>query len=154
MPIVFTHGVNTRDGEAYRENENSLKGFLREIVGPALGLKPEQLQILCPYWGEFGVDFAWKMAVLPNPGDKFETFGADADAEATGRVVGLLAESDATGDIVADANRDLPAAVDLLYASAMAGAKSEEEARDLVVCRNPAEASFQKTVVDDGAWAI
>jgi hypothetical protein len=71
------------------------------------------------------------MAVLPNPGDSFESFGGDPQSDALGRVVGLLAESQATGDIVADAQQDFPAAVDLLYASAMAGAKSEGEARDI-----------------------
>ena len=38
MPIVFVHGVNNRDGEAYRENEKSRDAFLKEIVAPALGL--------------------------------------------------------------------------------------------------------------------
>jgi hypothetical protein len=37
MPIVFVHGVNNRDGEAYRENEAGRNGFLREVVAPALG---------------------------------------------------------------------------------------------------------------------
>lgn len=131
MPIVFVHGVNNRDGEAYRENEAGRNGFLREIVAPALGLKPDKLRLLSPYWGKFGAQFAWNMAVLPNPADKFESFGGDAESEALGRVAGLLAESQASGDIVADARRDFPATVDLLYASAMAGAKSEDEARDL-----------------------
>jgi hypothetical protein len=131
MPIVFVHGVNNRDGEAYRENEAGRNGFLREIVAPALGLKPDKLRIFSPYWGKFGVEFAWNMAVLPNPGDGFESFGGNAESEALGRVVGLLAESQATGHVVVDAQQDFPATVDLLYASAMAGAKSEDEARDL-----------------------
>lgn len=131
MPIVFVHGVNNRDGEAYRENEAGRNGFLREIVAPALGLSPNKLRIFSPYWGKFGVEFAWDMAVLPNPNDKFEAFGGDAESEAHGRVAGLLAESQATGNIVTDAQRNFPEAVDLLYASAMAGAKSEDEARDL-----------------------
>ena len=129
MPIVFVHGVNNRDGEAYRENEDGRNGFLREIVAPALGMKPDKLRIFSPYWGKFGVEFAWNMAVLPNPGDKFESFGRESDALM--RVAGLLAESKATGDIVADAQSDFEATVDLLYASAMAGATSEEQARDL-----------------------
>lgn len=131
MPIVFVHGVNNRDGEAYRENELSRNGFLREIVAPTLGMHPDKLRLLSPYWGKFGVQFAWDMAVLPNPADKFESFGGDAESEALGRVAGLLAESKSTGDVVADAHRDFPETVDLLYASAMSGAKSEDEARDL-----------------------
>jgi hypothetical protein len=131
MPIVFVHGVNNRDGEAYRENEAGRNGFLREVVAPALGLTPDNLRIFSPYWGKYGVEFAWNLAVLPNPGDKFEAFGRDAGSEALGRVTSLLADSETTGDFVADARRNFPATVDLLYASAMAGATSEGEARDL-----------------------
>jgi hypothetical protein len=131
MPIVFVHGVNNRDGEAYRENEDARNGFLREIVAPALGMNPDRVRLLSPYWGKFGVQFAWNLAVLPNPADKFESFGGDAESQALGRVAGLLAESKSTGDVVADAQRDFPETVDLLYASAMSSAKSEVEARDL-----------------------
>jgi hypothetical protein len=131
MPIVFVHGVNNRDGEAFRENEAARNGFLREIVAPALGLEPDKVTILSPYWGQYGVEFAWGMAVLPNPKDEFEKFGGDAEAKALGRVAGLLAESGSKGNVVAEARRDLTSAVDLLYAAAMAGARSEEQARDL-----------------------
>jgi hypothetical protein len=131
MPIVFVHGVNNRDGEAYRENQKARDGFLKEYVAPALGLKANKLSVTSPYWGEFGAAFAWRMAVLPNPSDKFESFGADDEAEARGRVAGILAESHETGNILELAKNDLAAAVDLLYASAMAGVKSEDEAREL-----------------------
>lgn len=130
MPIVFVHGVNNRDNPAYGESEVARNGFLREIVGPALGLKPDGLSILSPYWGGDGARFAWNMAVLPDPGAEFEAFG-DAEAEAKGRLTGILAESPLSGKVVEDARTAFPAAVELLYASAMAGAKSEDEARDL-----------------------
>lgn len=130
MPIVFVHGVNNRDSAAYRESEEARNGFLREIVGPALGLKRDELTILSPYWGDDGARFAWNLAVLPDPGADFEAFGAAEDL-AKGRVAGLLAVSSLSGNVVEDARTDFPAAVELLYASAMAGAKSEEEARDL-----------------------
>lgn len=131
MPIVFVHGVNNRDGDAYRENEKARDGFLREYLAPALGLSADKLTVTSPYWGEFGVTFAWNMAVLPNPTTKFQAFGADEEAKARGRVVGLLAESNQEGDLLALAKTNLPAAVDLLYASAMAGATTEDEARYL-----------------------
>lgn len=131
MPIVFVHGVNNRDGEAYHENEQARDGFLKEIVAPALGMTPNKLQVLNPYWGKYGVQFAWGMAVLPNPSAEFEAFGNDAETEARGRVAGLLADSHASGNILDMARQDFRAAIDLLYASAMAGAETEEEARDL-----------------------
>lgn len=131
MPLVFIHGVNNRDGEAYHESEVGRNGFIREVVAPALGVDRDSLSLFSPYWGQHGVQFAWNMAVLPNPDDKFEAFGADADGEAFGRVAGLVAESPISGDIVAEARKDFPATVDLLFASAIAGAKSDGEARDL-----------------------
>ncbi|MCO5337593.1 hypothetical protein [Delftia tsuruhatensis] len=131
MPIVFVHGVNNRDGEAYRENEQARDAFLKEIVAPALGMTPDKLQVFNPYWGEHGVQFAWGMAVLPNPAAEFEAFGTNFEAEAQGRVASLLADSHASGDIAEMARQDFPAAIDLLYASAMAAAESEEDARGL-----------------------
>jgi len=131
MPVVFVHGVANRDGEAYRENQLARDGFVREIVAPALSISADAFSLFSPYWGKYGAEFAWNMAVLPNPGDKFESFGADLESEAHGRVVGLLAESTASANFVADARKDFGAAVDLLYAAAMAGVESESEARDL-----------------------
>lgn len=136
MPFVFVHGVNNRDGGAYRENEIGRNGFLREIVAPALGQSPDTVQIFNPYWGKYGGQFAWQMAVLPNPSDKFESFGAVAsdtpEGEAQGRVTGLVAESPMiTGSIIADAQNDFGDTVDVLYAAALAGVKTEEDARKL-----------------------
>lgn len=133
MPIVFVHGVNNREGKAYKENESSRNGFLREIVGPALGLSPDKLQLFSPYWGEEGAKFAWNMKVLPDPDAKFETFGAGSTDEAFGGVVTVVAESNLDGSIsfVENAKKDFVSVVDALYAAAMAGATSDELSRDL-----------------------
>ncbi|BBH12938.1 hypothetical protein [Chromobacterium haemolyticum] len=131
MPIVFVHGVNNRDGDAYRENEKARNGFLREYVAPALGLSADKLTVISPYWGEFGAKFAWDMAVLPNGVAKLASFGSDEESKARARVAGLLASSHQSRNLVELAKTDLLAAVDLLYASTMAGAKSEDEARYL-----------------------
>ncbi|SEM93203.1 hypothetical protein [Pseudomonas sp. ok266] len=136
MPIVFVHGVNNRDGAEYRESEVGRNGFLKELVAPALGADRASLQIFSPYWGDAGAKFAWGMAALPNPDDKFESFGGmetgTAEGVARGRVAGLWAESpQLTGDRLDDARRHFPEIVDLLYASAMAGAKTEAEAQAL-----------------------
>lgn len=133
MPIIFVHGVNNRDGAAYRENVKSRNSFLREIIGPALGLNPDKLHLESPYWGGQGAQFAWGMAVLPNSGEEFETFGGSDEAEAFGRVVSIVANSALDGKltIIDNAKKDLSGVIDALYASAMAGASTEEEARDL-----------------------
>ncbi|KJS01991.1 MAG: hypothetical protein VR65_07030 [Desulfobulbaceae bacterium BRH_c16a] len=133
MPIVFVHGVNNRDGQIYNENESSRNGFLREIVGPALGFSPDKIQLFSPYWGGQGADFFWKMAVLPDPDAKVETFGVGSTDEAYARVVTVIADSnfDGTISVVENAKKDFAGVVDALYAAAMAGATNENEARDL-----------------------
>jgi hypothetical protein len=131
--------VNNRDGDEYRESEDIRNGFLREIVAPALGLKPEALTFYSPYWGEHGAQFAWDMAVLPSPENRFETFaGVSKDSpeyKPLGRVNTLICGSPESfsGNVVVDARKDFPAVVDLIYASALAGAKTEKEARDLAL---------------------
>jgi len=131
MPVVFVHGVNVRkDMDEYQHGNNRRDGCLRKIIAPALGLKPQKLQIFNPYWGDLGVKFAWNMAVLPRPDEHPETFGSQAEALAS--VAELLVESPGlTGDLLVDARQNFPATVDLLYAAALAEAKTEQEAEEL-----------------------
>lgn len=130
MPIVFVHGVNNRDGDDYRDNQTGRNGFLREIVGPVLGLPPGDLYLGSPYWGGDAAKFAWNMAVLPDASENYEKFGG-SDVEAFGRTVDLIAESHIKGGVVENAKRDFAETVDLLYAATLAGTTTEEEARDI-----------------------
>jgi hypothetical protein len=132
MPIVFVHGVNNRQGDEYQENEVARNAFLKEIVGPALGLTPDAVRIWNPYWGGDGVRFRWDMAVLPDAADNYEKkFGAGSDEEGFGRTVELASEAPRANNVVELARKDFPAAVDLLYAASMTAATNEDEARDL-----------------------
>jgi len=157
MPIVFVHGVNNRDGNVYRETQVSRDGFLREIIAPALGLSPDGVHLSSPYWGAKGAQFAWEMAVLPDAMARFENFGSGEDLEAFGRVETVLATSALAGGspIIESAQRDFAGVVDVLYASAMAGAKTESQARDIARSyltasayaeKNPAPAWLTNTV--------
>ena len=130
MPIVFVHGVNNREGDDYRDNEAGRNGFLREIVGPALGLPVGELYLGSPYWGGDGAKFAWDMAVLPDASQGYEKFGG-GDAEAVCRTVDLIAESKMQGGVVENAKKNFAETVDLLYAATLAGATNEDEARDI-----------------------
>ncbi|MFT0518728.1 hypothetical protein [Pseudomonas faucium] len=136
MPIVFVHGVNNRDGDEYRENQLGRDGFLRALVAPSLGLNPSTVRLYSPYWGAYGVQFAWNMAVLPNADDHFENFGVavSAQAQALNRVKALVAESPViNAGLIPDARKDLVGVVELIYASALAGVTSQEEARELAI---------------------
>lgn len=133
MPIVFVHGVNNRNGAAYQGTESSRNAFLREIVAPALGLPPKDVLLSSPYWGDSGARFAWGMAVLPSADEAFEALGGTPEATAIGSFESVLTNSavSADGGLLDNARRDFSRVIDVLYASAMAGTITEEEAREV-----------------------
>lgn len=129
MPIVFVHGVNNRLDDDYRDNQSGRNGFLREIVAPALGLPPDRLTLINPYWGGFGARFAWNMAVLPGIREGYASLGANGRPH--GQMVELLSAAGFRGSLIENARRDLPAAIDMLYASALVATADDAQARRL-----------------------
>ncbi|MCV2355406.1 hypothetical protein LNV09_14725 [Paucibacter sp. B2R-40] len=132
MPIVFVHGVNNRKSDEYRDNVVGRNEFLKEIVGPALGMSPQTLSIENPYWGDDGAQFAWNMAVLPDAEESYEKFGAGGNVEAFGRTVELISKSSQiSGGVVDRARLNFAETVDLLYGAALAGVSKPEDANDI-----------------------
>lgn len=69
MPIVFIHGVNTRDNETFRRDCATRETFLRDIVLMNLstaGCNLSEMHIHNSYWGGHGVSFRWNQASLPS----------------------------------------------------------------------------------------
>lgn len=88
MPIVFVHGVTTRDHnrehvELWRQTER----LLRRHIAPLLSRSPQHVDIISAYWGDIGVKLHWGSASLPPdpelPGWKnpLMQFGSGKDAE-------------------------------------------------------------------------
>lgn len=74
MPIVFVHGVNNRREDAdYDEGVERIRGFLKSLLAPRIGLDPTKLATFFPYWGGNGVRFRWKQASLPSSSNTVET---------------------------------------------------------------------------------
>ena len=68
MPVIFIHGVKTRDNDDYRKNRAAREELLLRLVLQPLaekGKRFEQIEIVNPYWGNFGVSFWWDQASLP-----------------------------------------------------------------------------------------
>ena len=66
MPIVFIHGVATRDtGEEYQDWIRGIARLLRQYIAPVISRSPANVTILAAYWGKLGVHFAWNMASRP-----------------------------------------------------------------------------------------
>jgi hypothetical protein len=64
MPFVFVHGVNTRKSAAYEKEVGIRDGFLKNYVGPGLGIAKDSLEF-APDWGDTGVKFRRGQAVIP-----------------------------------------------------------------------------------------
>lgn len=69
MPIVFIHGVNTRDGEDYRKDVALRNELINRLILEPLAAKAayfSQVDIVNPYWGDHGVTFRWNHESVPN----------------------------------------------------------------------------------------
>jgi hypothetical protein len=143
MPIVFVHGVNNREGQAYREGVKGRDGFLRTIVAPALGLSSSSLYIDNPYWGDDGAKFYWGMAVLPE--GKTPSFGP----------VNFTSFPPIPGGLVNLAKQKpygLAWVVDLLYGAALLGAKTDKQADGLASAYLAAMKWATTSSPEDVAW--
>lgn len=68
MPVIFIHGVNTRESEQYHKNVAARDELLRRYLVQPLAVKGarfEKLAIANAYWGKHGVRFRWNQATLP-----------------------------------------------------------------------------------------
>lgn len=118
MPIVFVHGVNTRESASYDAQVEVTKDFLREhLAGATVNGKtlnsPDQISF--PYWGDLGTTFAWHMASLPR--GKLQALGGVAGADLRA-IAATLKDSSRTelGDepLLAIAKQDFGLAVEVL----------------------------------------
>lgn len=122
MPLVFVHGVATRDGGSYEENVAARNALFRDVALTGIA-DPDALKILNPYWGGLGAKLAFNNASLPQ-GD-YESLGAEDEVP-----VRALAES-TSGTLDGEtmlrdlARESLVDAVDLLWAVAGDGANEE-----------------------------
>lgn len=61
MPIVYVHGVSTRDEKGWE----LLEALLRRYVAPKISKDPDNVQVFFSYWGDFGAKFRWNGASAP-----------------------------------------------------------------------------------------
>lgn len=69
MPIIFIHGVNTRDTDPdYQTNVAAREKLLRSLILEPLAERQarfERTAIVNPYWGRYGVAFKWGLESVP-----------------------------------------------------------------------------------------
>lgn len=61
MPIVFIHGVNTRDHSAFE----TARPLLQRYIAPCISTDPSGVSITHAYWGDVAAKLAWEGASRP-----------------------------------------------------------------------------------------
>jgi hypothetical protein len=82
MPLVFVHGVNTRNtDEDYTRSVAARKTMFEQIVVPAVVKRgfPDFSVAEDIYWGDLGVGFAWNLRSVP-PTKLLQSLGAVTEA--------------------------------------------------------------------------
>lgn len=64
MPVIFVHGVNVRRDAVYEKNLTARNELIKRLLLKPLGY--EKARTVNPYWGQFGVNFAWGRKTLPD----------------------------------------------------------------------------------------
>ncbi len=147
MPFVFVHGVNTRKGADYDLAEKRRNAFLREVVGPAVGIASTST-IRSPYWGNDGVKFWRNLEVVPGKG--VEAFGANDKPPPS---IGIAVASNVVlpNDSIETVAQKAPdVVVDLLWDYAAANAKTDEQFEALAASYRKALEKLETT--GGSAW--
>jgi hypothetical protein len=153
MPLVFIHGVNTREGSTAKDrtafkNRIKVRNDLFRTIGLAgLVSNPDSLHIENPYWGGHGANFTHDLASVP--GSSTEFFGSTGEDVMTQVIMETVSTASAaelanradieTTLLITMARQNpqamLPLVVDLLIAAAasqpMEGANALADNADL-----------------------
>ena len=89
MPIIFVHGVATRDANASRQR---IEPFLKRFIAPEISADPDKVEIFFPYWGDVGADFAW--GGISRPRSSILGMGGQTEALISERAIAVAALSD------------------------------------------------------------
>jgi hypothetical protein len=121
LPLVFVHGVATRDGASYRTQVDGRDAlFRRYLLSTAHRLDGAPVVIDNPYWGDLGGRLRWGGASIP--GDAAETLGADAvDRDLAELICDTTTdgETDERGTLLSVARDCWPRFVDLFTAAVL-----------------------------------
>lgn len=117
MPLVFVHGVATRDSPSYKKSVTARDAYFRRYLLPAIPGVPSDAHIFNPYWGDRGARFYWNHACFPK--QAAEQLGPEDElADALLNEAGIEAGTNA-GAVLLDMARGgrVAEAVDILWAA-------------------------------------
>ncbi|GAA1560721.1 hypothetical protein GCM10009827_097530 [Dactylosporangium maewongense] len=117
MAVVYVHGVGNRFESPSDATGNTRDTLLRTLLLPALFTRPDNVEIISPYWGADGATFAWDLESANLTG--IERLGPDDAGWISAALGGDPADVETA--LLALAKISLPDAVDLLYSVADQG---------------------------------
>jgi hypothetical protein len=117
LPLVFVHGVSTRESDQYQERVAARDALFRQVAFKHLP-HHEKITILNPYWGKYGARFSFNSASLPATGT-YEAFGTALEdlAELATTTAGVNATEN-TLILTTAREGSLEEAIDALWAAA------------------------------------
>lgn len=116
LPLVFVHGVNVRDDGSYYQDVNARNALLRRFALRSVFADPQAVAIFNPYWGQYGIKFAWNQASLPQSG--IEELGPEDELPLILLNQTLLDRTPEAETVLLEVSRrSLEEAVDLLWAA-------------------------------------
>lgn len=128
MPLVFIHGVNNRMSPEYKKAVVRRSAMFKQIFLPAAGLTDTSVRN--PYWGGDGATFAFGLASVPTGQESAVQLGPAGEASfATLAAAAAAAAPDTPSEnaiLLTIAQRDFPAALDLVYLAAVHTDDAEE----------------------------
>ncbi|MFD0123836.1 hypothetical protein [Streptomyces virginiae] len=129
MPVVFIHGVNTRKALGYDKAVAHRDALFRNVFLPAAHLV--DTDVFNPYWGDNGAAFAFDLGCVPTKDEEVLELGPRGDATFASLAAAAAAsvpETPQEGALVLTlARHNFVAALDVLYAAAVASADSGNE---------------------------
>ena len=102
MPLVFIHGVNTRNtDEDYARGVAARRSMFEQLVVPTVVKKgfPNFAVAEDIYWGNLGVNFGWHLRSIPET-KILESLGPEGEAQQNLDVMQLVLEAEPSSDAV------------------------------------------------------
>lgn len=130
MPIVFVHGVNTRDtGSGYERSMAARNALFKQVFLPAAGLAG--MDVINPYWGDAAAIFAFDLRCVPTGRENVVRLGPAGDHSFSSlAAAAAVSAPDVPREeavVTSLARYDFVAAVDVLYCAAVHTADGHDE---------------------------
>ncbi|MHA7288782.1 hypothetical protein ACX80V_03920 [Arthrobacter sp. MDT3-24] len=169
MPIVYVHGVATRDNSSgYRESWEAIETLLREYIAPVITDRPDDVAVEIAYWGDLAA--STPLGGLARPRGRLFGLGAgDGDRVSAALMAEFAGSFDPLGlpsGHLAQPDRLAPSGPAQAVDASTLRDLGSDELSDLLIAAMPEDpASFAGTQVGDAdasaaaqrrmaAWAI